>query len=374
MALTRPVRTRTQYANQGLDRSSTEPLDLITKVVGIYSTAPTSHLALIARLDGYQPSHLDKLLFEDRSLVRMGAMRGSGYLVPTKLVPTIVRATEGRRARVFTDLVGKLMDRTTYDRLATKIEKLLAGREMTTAEIRKEMKDKTFDKHLRYVVQLMTSECRLVTTRTSGTWRSNLTYNALWSDWLPKVDPWKAKPDKAKADLAKLYFAAHGPATADDFAWWSGLRKDAAAGIERAQIPELGDGYFGPIDPARPAKGVRLLPIWDSAFLTHKDRSHVVGDEWKRHVYDASGNPTSVVMVNGMAAGQWDLTIQKSHHRVKVAPFKSFSEPTWKAVEKEVERLGLALDVPDIEVRRVKKAPSIADAEWNRFMSPLKDL
>jgi hypothetical protein len=285
-----------------------------------------------------------------------------------------VRATDVRD-RVFRGIVGKLMDRRTYERLAAKIEKVLAGCEMTTAEIGKAVKDPRYGKHLRYVVQLMSTECRIVTTRTSGTWRSNLTYNALWSDWLPKVDPWKVPPEKAKADLAKLYFAAHGPATIEDFAWWSGLKKDAASVMAAAKVPELGDGYFGVIGgEGAAAKGVRLLPIWDSAFLTHKDRSHVVGDDLYRHVYDASGNPTSIVMVNGTAAGQWDLTIDQSHHQVKVAPFESFSDATWKGIDKEVDRLAVALGAPDVEVRRVKKAPSIADAGWNRFMSPLKGL
>lgn len=373
MVPTRAARTKTQYSNQRLDRTAVDALDVVSSMVGVYSTAPTSHLALIARLDGYRPGDLDRLLFEDRSLVRMGAMRGSGYFVPTKIVPTIVRATEIRE-RVFRGIVGKLMDRKTYERLAAKIEKVLAGREMTTAEIRKAVKDPTYDKHLRYVVQLMNTECRIVTTRTSGTWRSNLTYNALWSDWLPKIDPWKVPPEKAKADLAKLYFAAHGPATIEDFEWWSGLGKQARAAVTAAKIPELGDGYLGERKAARPPRGVRLLPIWDSAFLTHRDRSHVVDAERYRHVYDASGNPTSIVVVDGMAAGQWDLSIEKTHHRLKVAPFESFSAATWKAIGKEIERLSDALDAPDVEVQRVGKAPSIADGEWNRFMSPLKNL
>jgi hypothetical protein len=295
----------------------------------------------------------------------MGAMRGSGYYIPTNLVPTVVRATEGRRTRVFTDLVGKLMDRKTYEKLATKIEKVVAGRELTTAEIRKAVNDTTHDKNIRYVVQLMTTECRLVQTRTSGTWRSNLTYNALWSEWLPKVDPWKLTPEKAKRDLAKLYLEAHGPATAEDFAWWSGLKSEAQEILAETHVPTL--------PKAPPARGVRLLPIWDGLFLSHRDRSFAVPAELYGHVYDRSGNPTSIVLVDGIAAGQWDLAIDKSHHEVKVAPFKSFSTATWKEIEAEVGRLGDALGAPGLEMVRIKKAPPLRD-DWNRFMSPLKDL
>lgn len=366
-------RRKAQFSNQVLDRSSTSAGECIDRLVGIYSTSPTSHLALIARVDGYEPSDLDELAIERRSIVRMGAMRGSGYFIPTKLVPVVVRATEQRIQRVFNDLIGKMMDRKTYDRLATKIEKIIAGTEMTTAEIRKAVGESAHDKRIRYVVQLMTTECRLVTTRTSGTWRSNLTHNALWSDWLPKVDPWKLTADKAKRDLAKRYFAAHGPATVEDFAWWSGLGKGAAGVVASAQVPELGDGYFGTMPEAGPPKGVRLLPIWDPLFLTHKDRTHSVPDELYRHVYDRSGNPTSVVVVNGMAAGHWDLTVDKSHHLVKVGPFASFSDTTKRQIEREVARLATALDAEDLELKWIKRVPPLGD-DWNRFMSPLKDL
>lgn len=356
-------RTDVQFANQLLDRTVTDPLRAIERLIGVYSTAPTSHLALIARVDGYKPEHLDKLLLEDRSIVRMGAMRGSGYFIPTGLVPTVIGATKARRETVYRNIVGKLMDRKTYEALARKVEKVLGGRELTTSDIRKEVGDDKHGEHFRYVVQLMSTECRLVTTRTSGAWRSNRTFNALWSEWLPGIDPDGEDEDEAKRKLAELYFAAHGPASVEDFAWWSGLKKEAAS-----VVPDV----LPKTKSADRAEGVRLLPIWDGLFLTHKDRSHAVPDELYTHIYDASGNPTSVVVVDGVAAGYWDLNVDKKGHLVKVAPFERFSAATWSAIESEIERLGVAIDA-DIEVRRVAKAGPLGP-EWNRFMSPLKDL
>lgn len=356
-------RTDVQFANQLLDRSVTDPLGAIERLIGVYSTAPTSHLALIARVDGYKPEHLDRLLLEDRSIVRMGAMRGSGYFIPTELVPTVIGATKARRETVYRSIVGKLMDRRSYEGLARKVEKVLEGRELTTSDLRKEVGDEKHGEHFRYVVQLMSTECRIVATRTSGTWRSNRTFNALWSEWLPDVDPDGEDEDKAKRKLAELYSAAHGPASVEDLAWWSGLKKGAASVVP--------DNLSRSKDAGR-AEGVRLLPIWDGLFLTHKDRSHAVPDELYSHVYDASGNPTSVVVVDGVAAGYWDLTVDKKRHLVKVAPFSRFSAATWGAIEVEVERLGAAIDAT-IEIRRVEHAGPLG-TEWNRFMSPLKDL
>jgi len=40
------------------------------------------------------------------------------------------------------------------------------------------------------------------------------------------------KRDEALAELARRYFTSHGPATVQDFAWWSGLPvADARSGI-----------------------------------------------------------------------------------------------------------------------------------------------
>ena len=372
MAPSRSVRTKAQFVNQLLDRRAPDLLQAITDLIGIYSTSPTSHLGLAARIDGFTPDALDRLV-TDKVIVRMGAMRGSGYFIPVELVPTIVAAIGTRREAIFSEIVGKMMSARTYERLAKKIEKIVAGDELTTAQIRKAVKEPRYDEHIRYVIRLMTTECRLVPTRTSGTWRSNLIYLARWSEWFPEVDPWSVEPDQARRELARRFFRAHGPATVEDFAWWSGLKKGAAEVVAAAGIDEVERGYFGAIPDAKSAKGVRLLPIWDGLFLTHKDRTHAVSDELYHHVYDPSGNPTSVVVVNGVAAGHWDLKVTKSHHLIKVAPFERFSGQTKRAIGTEVERLASALGAADVELRWVKKAGPLG-TEWNRFMSPLRDL
>lgn len=56
----------------------------------------------------------------------------------------------------------------------------------------------------------------------------------LLDEWVPQTKP--KERDEALADLAQRYFTSHGPATVQDFAWWSGLRiTDAKAGVEMIQ-------------------------------------------------------------------------------------------------------------------------------------------
>ena len=56
----------------------------------------------------------------------------------------------------------------------------------------------------------------------------------LWDDKLPKVP--QISKEEAVAKLARTYFRSHGPATLEDFVWWSGLNiGDCRKGLSAIQ-------------------------------------------------------------------------------------------------------------------------------------------
>ena len=374
MPVTQARRTRTQYRNQRLDRTSSTALDCIEGMLGIYSTAPTSHVGLAARVERYDPSMLDALVTE-RKVVRMAGVRGSGFVLPTSLVAMIACATRPGRERYFKDILDRMIDRKTYEDLARRIERLLSNAEMTAAEIRKQLDllDPKQADALTYVLSGMTNECRIVVSGVRGTWRSNLPSYSRWEDMLPGIDPWGLDLDTARRELAKRYFETHGPATIEDFAWWSGFKGDARQVVGDAEIPRLEGGFFGGGKDVPPPRSVRLLPYWDSALLTHRDRTHVVGPEDYGSVYDASGNPCPTVLVNAKVRGVWDLTVDRSRALVKIAPLTAFADETWKKIATEAERLASVLSLSDLQLIRCKNPPSIEAGPRNLFMSPLRD-
>ena len=65
----------------------------------------------------------------------------------------------------------------------------------------------------------------------SGPRRGKQFTYALLDERVPATKP-KAR-DEALAELAKRYFASHGPATVRDFAWWSGLTAQGRAAGDR---------------------------------------------------------------------------------------------------------------------------------------------
>lgn len=59
---------------------------------------------------------------------------------------------------------------------------------------------------------------------------------ALLDDWIPLSKSRALEGEAALEELAHRYFTGHGPATLDDFVWWSGLKvSDARRAIARAE-------------------------------------------------------------------------------------------------------------------------------------------
>src|SRR4051812_37536317 len=88
--------------------------------------------------------------------------------------------------------------------------------------------------------------------------------------------------EESLVELTRRYFSSHGPATARDFAWWSGLSlRDASTGLAALQ-GSIGqqslDGctyWFVPSRTASRHQGplVHLLPNFDEATVAYKDRA-----------------------------------------------------------------------------------------------------
>jgi hypothetical protein len=116
--------------------------------------------------------------------------------------------------------------------------------------------------------------------------------------------------DEALAELARRYAAAHAPATAADFAAWSGL---PAADVRRA--------WREPPDPAgEPADGpVRLLPAFDEWLLGWTDRNLVLAPEHARRVGPGGGIIRPVAIADGRVFATWRL--DRRARRVELDPF-----------------------------------------------------
>jgi hypothetical protein len=359
----------------GLYRTSSSVEDVLDRSLGIYSTQPTGHLELAARVNGYRLDELTRVVEADRSAVRLRSLRGSSFVIPTSRLPVTQAATRARNVRSVEGYLRKNLA-TDYETWTERVEEVLAGKVMAPTEIKPHLEPLGDDaRWIRYVLAMMSYENRIVAATVTGTWRSDRTTFALWSEWLPDVDVWSMDAETARRDLARIYLDRHGPATIADFSFWSGIPKgQAKAALESAADPLDGSEFWatGPVQDHAPPP-VRLLPIWDTLFVTYRERSRFVADDHYPFVYDKSGNATSVVLVDGWAAGVWDLGKDDQRLTIKVAPFDTFSTRTWAAIDEEAHHIGTLIGSESVTVTRGSDPIDLTTRPQNTFMSPLKE-
>jgi len=121
--------------------------------------------------------------------------------------------------------------------------------------------------------------------------------------------------DEALAQLARRYVSGHGPASAADLAWWSGLTQTdakrgfeaAATHLERMQIDDETYWYAPQAAVARWRRPrVHLLPNYDDLVIAFKERKAMIdpGIVPKTDVLSAH-----FVVVDGRIVGGWRRTI-----------------------------------------------------------------
>jgi hypothetical protein len=142
---------------------------------------------------------------------------------------------------------------------------------------------------------------------------------ALASEWIK--DPRDLGRQEGLAELAARYVASHGPTTAGDLAWWSGLGKRQAAealALAGDRVVQLGaaDGAGGGagfwiapqlVDAPRPdPSGVVLLPAFDEYLLGYRDRRLALDPAHAPAVCPGNnGVFKALVAVGGVCAGTW---------------------------------------------------------------------
>lgn len=288
-------------------------------VVGLHATSPTTpYLSLHERIRSFSSADLDDAVYEQRSLVRLKAMRGTVFLMSRRLAPVVFAAT--RAATLASDRRWLGTNDEAYARLAPKVLAALAGQPSTAAELRKTLEA---DADLAGVVAMLCDEGRLVRDRPVGGRNSNTFRYRLWADALPDVslDDW----DEAAAtrELVRLYLDSYGPVSRTDVIWWTGLparRIDDAIQslgdqILTISVTGLGDALLttpAALDKAKAIDvgtvAVNLVPILDPYSMGYKDRRRLLEPGLNDMIIDRGGNVTSVVLVDGRVAGVWDFT------------------------------------------------------------------
>ena len=337
-----------------------ELLAVASRLCGVHAQLMGSaELTLWARLEALERETVATALWEDRTLVKTWAMRGTLHLLPAAelglwlaglstydhyLKPAWFRAFEITEEELLA-LIDAVAD-------------ALAGEPLTRAELADAVAARSGDESLRdklgqgfgAYLKPAAFRGRLCFGPGDGQ-RVRFTRPDVWLGH--EVE--RPEPEAALREIARRYLAVHGPATREDLRrWWA--TTPAAAGkllrsLEDAEEIEV-DGeplWMRSADAADaatlpPADGVRLLPAFDQYVIAAtKQAGHFLPGDFADRVYRPQGWLSPVLLVDGVMAGVWRHERKGRRLAVEVEPFKRLPTARRAEVEAEAERLAAFL-------------------------------
>jgi hypothetical protein len=127
--------------------------------------------------------------------------------------------------------------------------------------------------------------------------------------------------ENALAELGRRYFSSHGPATMQDFAWWSGLPVTDVRKSIQFLMPDLCSEkignqeywYFPAVTQSAFEKDtVYLLPAYVEFIISYKDRSPSLPPEIQNKAISSNGIFRPVILCNTQVVGIWKKVLKKS--------------------------------------------------------------
>jgi Winged helix DNA-binding domain len=333
-------------------------------IIGLHGTDPASvYLAARARATGADQASIEHALYEERSLIRMLGMRRTVFVVPAVLAPVIQSACTDQIAErmrrqlavrvqesgIAPDGAGWLKEVGEATVRALSARGTATGAELARDEPRLQAQiiyagDKSYGGPVNVTTRLLTllsAEGLITRGRPRGGWTSS---QFTWS----AAGARSAAPAAAaaRAELARRWLSAFGPAPAADLQWWSGW----TAGQVRQALTQLDiaevdlDGAPGVMLAAdepgldeQPAlhPWPALLPALDPTAMGWRERAWYVGEHGPA-LFDRSGNIGPTAWWNGRIVGGW---AQRKDGDIAVRLLEDVGAEAAAAIAAEASRL-----------------------------------
>lgn len=341
-----------------LDRAGLGVEAATERVAGLQSQVPNPpYIGLWSRLERFQRADLTDAIRE-RRIVRAALMRSTLQLVTAAdhalFRPTLLPALE-RGLRSF---FGKRIDGLDPAPVIEAARVFLDGTPRKMGEMKPALLAVAPNRDpdaLSYVVR---TYLPLIQAYPSGTWGSGAPTYERAEDHLGPL----AQPDAPA--LFRRYLAAFGPASIMDFQTWAGMTKmqdalaDSLDGLVRHtdehgrilyDLPESALPHADTLSP------VRYVPEYDNLLIGHADRSRIIADVHRPHVFLSAGRIAATVLIDGFVAGTWKITGKKRTAVLEVELFERAPASVESALAEEGGRLARFIvdsaETVDIRIR-----------------------
>ncbi|RKS74475.1 winged helix DNA-binding protein [Actinomadura pelletieri DSM 43383] len=340
-------------------------VDIARSMVVLHATDPaTVFLSVAARSVDAAPEAVERALYDDRTLLRMLAMRRTMFVAPVELLPVLQASTADALAVKQRATYGRVIERGSdiadASALFAEAEKathaaLLARGEATGAQLAADVPllrtrvdpapGKSYSKPTNittWVLVTLGCEGLIVRGRPNGSWTSS---RYRWSPveaWLPGGIE-RMPPAEARADLVRRWLRAFGPAPVADLKWWTGWNAgDVTKALVLLDVTEVDlDGATGvalsdDLDPVpAPEPWAALLPALDPTPMGWRDRGWFLGEHGPL-LFDRNGNIGPSVWWDGRIVGGWG---QRADGEIAVRVLEDVGADAEAAIEREAARM-----------------------------------
>lgn len=337
-------------------------LKVASRLCGLHAQVLSSaELTAWARVERLGPRAVPKALWQDRTLVKTWAMRGTLHLLPSSELPMWHAALGTSRwylnekawQRNFGIDLAALEQIT--EAVATALRGCVLTREELMAEVARITGSADFGKiagsSWGTILRPAAFSGRLCFAASVGT-RVRFTDPESWL----KATPASMAVEEATAEVTRRFLTAYGPATVRDLARWWG----ASMGTARKWIAALGDEAGTVEVEGMPAwmmardtrkaldvaneHSVRLLPGFDPYVIGASAHAEsLLPGVLRGLIYRPQGWVSPVLLVNGRMEGVWRHEVKGRRVEVSVQPFGK--SPAWvrRAAKEEAAHLAAFL-------------------------------
>lgn len=337
-------------------------LALIGRLGGLQAQLmAAAELQLWARVEKLDPAGLATALWQERTVVKTWAMRGTLHLLAAADFGLIIAARQafpmGRPPPSYFKYHG--LTPAEFAAVLEAVPAILSGDGITREQLAEAVARQAGSPNLRQVLlsgwgsSLKPSafaghlcfgpgDGQRVTFVRPDQWLAD------WADEWPEIEP-----QQAIREVARRFLGTYGPATSDEFGRWWGITPGQAKKVFKAlgdevELVAVADwqawvlaSTLAELRAAELTRTVSLLPYFDPytiAVARHSD--YLMPAESKARVYRAQGWIAPVVLVDGRPAGVWAHDRQRLSSTVTIELFAAVPAEVQAAIEAEVRRLG----------------------------------
>jgi uncharacterized protein YcaQ len=350
-------------------------LAVVGKVCGLQSQLPmTPYYSLWSRVKEFEPEVLDRLLYTDKSLTKTWFMRGTLHMIPSQDLPVYHNALR----RMWFEHHGRYMNEPGWPsredrkrKLYPKIKEALAEKPLRRKELCDRVRVLLADESQPYEKLFsawggILKETSYLGLTVHGEPCGREACFARLDEWLPHVDLNDVSETEARRQLLKKYLRGYGPASAQDFACWSGMLTSEAnktiegsKGLKQVQLEGSHIELWMLEEDFRALEKVdveaqvspRLLPKYDSYLMGHKNRSRIIQEEALRKVYrPVVGEVAAAVLINGRIVATWTSKKTRRILKIIVSPLEKLSDNALATLRPVADELALFLGIKEAQL------------------------